>query len=125
MPWLTAAPWVLTALGGGAAALFWLLWEADTARYADALDAAEATIAAQTSTLEAYRRAEAAAAADAADTAAVDDTRVVIRERIVHAPPTDDARLAPVLADTLRRLRLTAAGSHGDRSAGTPDLPRD
>ena len=123
MTWLTAAPWALTALGGGAAALFWVLWEADTARYTQELDAAEATIAAQASTLDAYRRADAAAERDAADTAAIIDTRVVIRERIVHAPPTDDAGLAPVLRRALHGLRDAAAGADRDRSDGADDVP--
>lgn len=103
MTWLTAAPWALTALGGGAATLFWLLWDLDAARYAQELDAAEATIAAQASTLEAYRRADAAAERDAADTEAVEDTRVVIR---VEEPPKRQAGVKvadiPALIDKLQ-----------------------
>lgn len=102
-----------------------MLWERDAAHYAAAIEAARATIAAQATTQEAFRRAETAAAADADQTATADDVRVVIRERIVHAPPTDDAPAAPVLLDAVRRLwpPATAAGDDGDRPAEPAQLP--
>ena len=118
-------PWGLTLLGVAGAVVCYLLWDRDAVRYARDLEQARATIAAQETSLEAFRRADAAAAADAADSAAADDVRIVIRERIVHAPPTDDAPAAPVLLDAVRSLwpPPAAAGDDGGDPANAAHLP--